>query len=681
MPLLTPSSQATNLLGGAFRTFQRFAEDSAGAFWTDRAVRESLADFAGMVTELPAALRDIRGSTTRGGSAAARRQMGATGESLVNRSGAGPLVATLGTRLNAAGDDFWRRLNTAGASARAATRGITDPNEVADLGGQAADFVSFTGKNSSLAEFLGSFRQRLDDPAAGGAEKAFSALMVGLTPYVRTPERILKSSVSLATDPVVLPLQRAFGKGRLGEALRAGDQEAKREFAGRMTVGTMTLGLAGLAYADGKLFGAPPRDAKTRRELEANGAQWRTIYGVPLNKLGAFGQAMSGVGTVLLDAQVAAEKGVDPSDLVRAGISSAMRWALDESYLREVERFASDIGEGRGAEAAERLAINVAGRPAAALAGAAGAFDPVEREVRGTGAELVNRLPGGRYALPERIDPATGRPVERAGSGVGRLFFGSQGATYSTEGKELARLGVTAREFKPQDTVYGNVQTPEARRLLQVTYGRLAGQYLRDAMGRPDYRTATDEQQAATLERQLALAARVADLEVGDRVARDPQARFELEWARTPQYRGVEGTPDRIARQNLEIREAKQLLSEYQRRDGETPGRYRFYEEHPDLIDFARRPEVPERSLAEEKEAVRRRTGAPEQRSAALPGAGNRVLASAPFVAPEAQPQRQQQRAQEQFDIQREIEGLIARTRARSSAPTGGGGGFRFTAP
>ena len=132
----------------------------------------------------------------------------------------------------------------------------------------------------------------------------------------------------------------------------------------------------------------------------------------------------------------------------------------------------------------------------------------------------------------------------------------------------------------------------------------------------------------------MGLAQQLADIEVGDRVARDPQARFELEWLRTPHYRGVEGTPDRVARQNLEIREAKQLLDEYQRRYGETPGRYRFYDEHPDLIDFARRPGIPERALAEEKEAVRRRTGAPEPRDTALLGAGNLLVPTPAFTAP-----------------------------------------------
>ena len=225
--------------------------------------------------------------------------------------------------------------------------------------------------------------------------------------------------------------------------------------------------------------------------------------------------------------------------------------------------------------------------------------------------------------------------------------------------------------------------------MLQETFGRYTRDYVRDTMARPDYKGATEEEQAATLRRQVGLAQQLADIEVGDRVARDPQARFELEWLRTPHYRGVKGAPDHVARRNLEISEAKQLLYEYQRRYGETPGRYRFYEENPDLIDFARRP----RSRSGPWPSRRRRApahGAPETRGPRPAGGGNRVLpASVSFVAPgepgEAPASlaaRQRQRAGEAVTIEQELADLIARTRARSNAPTGGGGGgFQFTAP
>ena len=53
---------------------------------------------------------------------------------------------------------------------------------------------------------------------------------------------------------------------------------------------------------------------------------------------------------------------------------------------------------------------------------------------------LLEGLPGGRFAMPTRLDPATGEAVRREGSGLERMFFGSRGRVESPEGRELARL-------------------------------------------------------------------------------------------------------------------------------------------------------------------------------------------------------------------------------------------------
>jgi hypothetical protein len=632
-PLLRPTSLLGNAASGGFRTAQRWLEESAGAAAVDHSLIESVDDLVGMVKALPRAVREFVPSVRQGGTAATRTQLGATGSSLVTQPGARAGLATAGTRLNVATDEFWRAINRGGAEARAAARGITDPNDVAQLSGQAADFVSFAGKASRLADYLGGFRRVLEDPNASGASKAVAAFMTSLTPYVKTPERVLMATGRLLGDPLTLPLSGLTKNGLVRQAMQ-GNQEAKREVAGRLLVSGLTYLAGTLAYANGSLYGDPPQDATRRRRMEAAGAQWNTVAGVPTRFLGNFGQAMSGLGTALLEAQIATEKGADPTDVARTFVGSGARWALDQSFLRGLSDLDTAIKQGRTVPFLEESAVDAVTRPLSGVSGFVDPFDPYERERRGTRDALVGALPGGRFALPTRVDPATGAPLRREGSGVERLLLGSRGVAESPEARELARLGVTAREFKPQDKPYGNVQTPEARRALQETFGRTTRDYIRDTMARPDYKGATEEEQAATLRRQVGLAQQLADIEVGDRVARDPQARFELEWLRTPHYRGVEGTPDRIARQNLEIREAKQLLSEYQQRYGETPGKYRFYDEHPELIDFARRPEVPERALAEEKEAIRKRTGAPAAGPTGLVGAGNRVVPTPGFTAP-----------------------------------------------
>jgi hypothetical protein len=672
------------------------------------------------------ALREA-GQTFLEGTARAGTPLGA-GQELAIRGGLSEgrqgrrIAATWATRGNAATDRAIWAVNEAGGRALGEGLGYT-AQRLDDFAKRYAEEATYAGQPSKLGELFTAQRAKLSDPNATLNEKVWAAFVQSVAPFIRVPERILRQGLDLTTGGAIHAPE-----------LRSADPAIRRQAQGRMVAGASTTLAIGLQALNGAITGDGPDDPDQRAALEAqrNAAGdplWRRnsakieipfagpggtsrVLWLPNRAFGAVGVQMDTVANALEDTRRELRRaGSDPlsvaGTVLAAPINSAVSTAVGDAWFDDLTRFADRSRKGQFLPALAEQAAGVASRPLAAVAPLARATDPYVRDVeRGDVlGRAMERVPGLRQALPVRTDPTTGQALEVEGGPVER-FLGATTPRATDVRAETTRLyalrdaegkarypGVLPRTFDEREVTYAGTRQSEAqKRVLQEAYGEAVATALRPLVADPRYRQAGDAQKAQLVRTALAAAYKRADLEVGDRVARDPQARFELEWARTPQYRGVEGTPERIARQNLEITEAKQLLDAYQRRDGETPGRYRFYEEHPDLIDFARRPEVPERALAEEKARLRRRFGLPtpaEEAGASLLGAGGSPQsgqgalagASASFVAPEAQPQRQQQRAQEQFDIQREIEGLIARTRARSSAPTGGGGGFRFTAP
>jgi hypothetical protein len=429
MPLLSPGSQVGNLASGALRTVQRLGQEIPGG------PGEFVADVVGMGKAVPEALARALATVRKGPTNYTGRGLleGSGGTSgLEKGEGFWPGLFTAGTRLNAAGDQFWRTVNEAGGLARANSRGMdkVDPLDAQEIAGRAGDFVTYFGQNSPVAEALTQARKWVDDPAASPDKRALGAFVMATAPYVRTPERVLGAAVSLVSDPLTQP-------GQLLRAVKEGNREAAREAAGRLLIGTAVDTWLASEFLSGGLNGMPPTDPAERRRLEADGAKWNTLHGVDLSKLGTFGQAARGVATTMREVQLGVKRGDDPLAVAERGVGASLRWALSESYLREVARFASEVREGRGGRATAGLATSLATRPLAAVAGVVNARDPYEREAKSIGDDLALRLPGGRERLPVRRNDI-GQPLRRAGTGVERAFgVGGQGAV--PEGRQVRR--------------------------------------------------------------------------------------------------------------------------------------------------------------------------------------------------------------------------------------------------
>lgn len=601
VPLASPRSLATNAVGGALRTLQRFGQDTLGA---PERPTEAIADVVGMGRSLPDAVARFR-REMGGISATAGRGQGIAAGGLESAAGFWPRLLTVGTRANAATDRFWRTLNEGGAAGRLAQRlGVSvdevDPLDLAEVTQRGGDFATFLGPNSPIADALVTGAQWARDTSAPLPKRLFGATLAGFAPYVRTPERILGATLSLATDPVTRPA--AFVR-----ALKRGDEFARREAQGRFLLATPIMAAAAAAYLDGTLRGAPPQNPTERRRQEAQGARWNTWAGIPLRQLGNLGQAAGALATTLAAAERGVLRGEAPADVVRDGVNAFARWALSESYLDDLVRFGTDVSEGRASQAIERQGASMLTRPLSPLTGVGAALDPAQRTREGTGEELLYGVPGGRFLLPERLDPTTGEPVRRRGTPGSRYWLGDQGVETSPEGAELSRYGVNAPEYRAGQEYRGARLTGPQARALQRASGSEANRAVRETVATPEYRQADDAGKERLLRAALTRARERADAVVGEAVARDPLNQARRAWDAVPKYRGVEGTPDEVRAQNDRIARAKAARSAAARKGREAESAW--VEAHPEEYELARYRDADARRLRLEREQIERQYG------------------------------------------------------------------------
>jgi len=571
-PLISIKSLATNALGGALRTTQRFGQDTLGdPLRPDRMLR----DIYGMAAAMPDALKAFMGEM-KGVSAKGAAGLGLSRGGLADRPGWGPWVATAGTRANAGTDRFWATINEGGARARGLAEGQT-AGEADAAATRAGDFASYVGPNSPIATFLADQGRVARDPTASNKARLFGATMAGMAPYVKTPERIFLATAKLGTDWATQA--PAFVK-----ALKRGDHAARREAQGRMLLSSLVMTLAAREYLDGKLRGEPPANPTERRKQEAQGAQWNTWRGIPLRQLGNYGQAAAAVATGMAAGERAQLRGEDPSDVLRDTANAVAKWALSESYLDDLVDFGTDVSEGRTSQAIEKQAASIVGRTATAFTSPLAAADPSERTREGFGQELLYNIPGGRFALPERIDPATGQPMRKKGTGIQRYFMGTQGREESPEGQELNRYGVSAPTFKAGSEFAGERQTGDQARAIQRASGSEVNREVRETIQSAEYRRATDDEKAKLLRAAVARGRAAADVVVGQNVARSPEAKAKAEWQAVPKYRGMDGTPEEIRRLNARIARAKANLAAAKRKGDDVYDRW--INEHPDEYDL-----------------------------------------------------------------------------------------------
>lgn len=639
--MFTPGTVGVNVAGNTIQTFARplreLLEARPNAAW---------ADLAAMAREAP-------GAAARGARVFARGKEGVTGpvaQGMMEAAGrpeafpgrAGALLTPI-ARANQGLDEFYRSVNAAGAGAALKAMGKT-PEEAAPLIAQAAATSVFQGPPSQLTKFIGSVGRATEGNPVANA--LWQASVYAFFPFARTTEQIAGQTVRTLASP-------ATGTVRMLTAAAKRDPEAFREAFAKWAMGMAVWGGAIALARGGNLtgigVGSPAETALARNARDAQGnpitqPNSTRIAGrwFPNDVGGVWGLAAADIASLVEGYDTPGRPGEPPPELAERAqnaMNNLGRQLSRQFYLDDFIRFAGAVQEGRGVQAAGQAAGDLAGRAVPGLVTQAGQLgDPVVRDPQNPLEAVAARIPGLSGSVQPKIDPTTGEPITRGNPDVLSVLLRSptRGAP-NPVAAEVARLEaagfpVAVRQLPREVRYAGAAQTPQQRRVLAEEFGRAANTYVRAVTARPDYTALTPEQQAATLNRALTAAYQYADLKAGDRVARDPAARAELAWARTPQYRGVEGGPDAVAIQNLQIREAKALLAEYRQRYGGRAGDVRMLEEDEAAYLLARTPELPEKWIALERERVRREAGATasRERNAPLLGAGNRPAFTAP---------------------------------------------------
>ena len=597
-PLASPTSLAANATSGLVRTLERLAYKVG-----EGRPLEALSDVTAMARELGNGelWRRMARSFESGPTP---RNPGVTGVqvegALSNAPGLRAKALTAGVRANAATDELVRSLNEAGARAAGARRGLTGEALEAFVR-EAGDFATVTGPNSPIASALNKAKGWVGDPEATALQKTLGWFASGVAPYVGMPERLLVSTLSSTTAPVTAPLNALWRAAR-------GKPVDPRALASRMAVGgLLDLWLAHLA-AEGGVYGPPPQDRAERERMEREGAVWDSLVvgdkAVPLRYFGTIGSQASLVADVYRAQQRAVEQG-KPFGGAKQATDEFLRWTLNDSYLSDATRFFSDVAAGRGTDALARLAGSVPGRVTSIVSGPVNASDPYERDTRGIAGSLARAVPGGRYALPAEIDPATGERMRRRGSGLSRYLGVTPGTEESPESAELATRGVGVRAFA--DGKYAGVaQTPDALERVKRAYGSEVGKETRATLASREYQEARPLEKHRLLQQALARAYAEADVRLGDTVTRAPRAQAAFEYRAVPQYEGVKGTPEEVRRQNARIADAKRQVTAARAKYPGDPdkGERELIQRSRETVRLAERARVPSEELRRARTAI-----------------------------------------------------------------------------
>lgn len=611
-PLASPTSLLANATSGLVRTLERVAYRVG-----EGRPLEAVQDVGAMARELgnPELWRRAARSFETGPTP---RNPGVTGVqaegSLSNAPGAVAKTLTAGVRANAATDELVRSINEAGARAAGARRGLTGEALEAFVR-EAGDFATVTGPNSPVASALNKAKGWIDDPEATAAQKASGWVASAFAPYVGMPERLLVSTLSSTTAPVRAPA------AAIVRALRGQPVDA-RAVAGQVAVGGLLDLWLLQAAAHGGIYGPPPSDRAERLRRERDGAVWDSVVvgegpgarAVPLRYFGTVGQQASLIADVYREQDEAALKGKPVPARALAGVNQLLEWTLDESYLSDASRFFSEVAAGRGVEAATRTGAGVLGRATGPLQGPVNAADPFERETSGLLGGLSRAVPGGRYALPVRIEPATGEPVRRRGTGLGRYLGVTPGTERSDLADELAERGVGVREFR--DGKYTGVQqTPQQVEALRRTYGSEVGREVRAVIASREYQDAGPLDKKTLLQQGLNRAYAEADARLGDTVKRSPKAQAEFEYRAVPQYDGVKGTAEEVRRQNAKIADAKRQVAAARAKYPGNPdkGERELIQRSRETVRLAERARLPAAELRAKRTAIYTKHGLDDQ--------------------------------------------------------------------
>jgi hypothetical protein len=242
----------------------------------------------------------------------------------------------------------------------------------------------------------------------------------------------------------------------------------------------------------------------------------------------------------------------------------------------------------------------------------------------------ANRLPFASRSVQPRLSATTGRPEESPEDWFSTIVRGTPSGmmTPNPVAAEVSRLNEGGNRVSVpyvEKSFAGAKQTPEQERLIHQQMGTAVSLYVGQVMNDPKYAKLTDAQKADALQSAITQAREASNISLSNQVERSPHESALLLWAQTPQYYGVHGTPDEIARQNWEIEQAKSKLSAYNTQYGQQ-GENRLRREDPNAYKLAtQRRKLTTAELDRKKKAIDKATGGALSDKAETAAAGGLV--------------------------------------------------------
>jgi hypothetical protein len=498
-------------------------------------------------------------------------------------------------------DEFFRTLNSSGAAAAEASRRLREnpalsfndvlsryQNEIVEAaadGSARGVFERGGGMAGDFGGWVADRRQELlnsNNPRAVAGGLALQWLM----PMTRVPGVILGEGFrNLPVVNEVRGVQQAVQFGRAGNT-----NQARRELARAGLVSMMNFGIWSQVQ-QGNVTGDGPTNPSDRQRLtEAVDAQGNPVWRPNSIRVGGRWFDYAGLGPLALPMSSIANlvdslndyaqrppEQRDPNavpDVASQLLNREARTIGNAWYLRGIADLLGAISDGTVSGQAATF-TQVADRlvPAEALLNEIRHMtDPLVREPQGVLEREANRLPLASQTVPPRISATTGQPQESPEDLLSTLVRGTPGGfTPNPVATEISRLNESGSRVNVPYTKksYASArQTPEQERLIHEQVGTAVNLYVSNMMQAPQYAQLDDKQKADALSKAIGNAQHIADIQLGSQVARSPHENALMQWAQTPQYYGVKGTPQQIAEQNWRISEAKQKLSDYKQQYG-----------------------------------------------------------------------------------------------------------------
>ncbi len=391
------------------------------------------------------------------------------------------------------------------------------------------DMIEISVRDAETAVFS---RDNVLSRAATGLARPLGATGDFIMPFKKTPSNVLLQALNYTPAGPVMEVAKQIKAGKF-------DQRMLSEAIGRGTVGTGVFALGSYLAYQGLITAKAPDSETERKQWELEGKQANSISfdgGKTWKSLSALGP----IGTVMIIGayyQNALKETGSRTEAMKAAIAGAGRATVDQTFLKGVSGALNALNDPtRGLS---MFVENTVGSTIPTLiADIARAKDTTKREVNGAAESIINRIPGWRETLPEKLD-VFGRPLAEAnGLAVMIDIFRTSKRELSSPEKEtvselsrLAKAGYTATpaNIKKNQTINGVETIIDQKQIndFKKQFGEDSLDKLKTLIESRDYKNSSDEDKANMIDSVVSEAKRIAKIKVlGEEGSNKDQARI-----------------------------------------------------------------------------------------------------------------------------------------------------------